>query len=125
MSEYKMPGSNAAEFDMEEGLALALSYLEDPSDVPCPRCGPDKIEVVCYLDARSIEKVWSSRPHRSKTTPSFSTVTVVPGLRRWTSAAMKKSARPPKNKRRVGAPQSQRAHSRSGLSQIHPAKAFP
>ena len=54
--EFKLPGSNAAEFDMEEGLALALSYLEDPSDVPCPRCGPDKIEVVCYLDARSIEK---------------------------------------------------------------------
>lgn len=55
MSEFKTPGS-AAEFDMEEGLALALSYLEDPSDVPCPRCGPGKIEVVCYLDARSIEK---------------------------------------------------------------------
>ncbi|MGQ0563065.1 MAG: hypothetical protein ACT443_14465 [Gemmatimonadota bacterium] len=55
MSEFKTPGS-AAEFDMEEGLALALSYLEDPSDVPCPRCGPDKVEVVCYLDARSIEK---------------------------------------------------------------------
>jgi hypothetical protein len=55
MSEFTTPGS-AAEFDMEEGLALALSYLEDPSDVPCPRCGPDQIEVVCYLDARSIEK---------------------------------------------------------------------
>lgn len=55
MSEFKTPGS-AQEFDMEEGLALALSYLEDPSDVPCPRCGPDRIEVVCYLDARSIEK---------------------------------------------------------------------
>ena len=56
MSEFKLPGSNAAEFDMEEGLALALSYLEDPSDVPCPKCGQDKIEVVCYLDARNMEK---------------------------------------------------------------------
>lgn len=55
MAEFKTPGS-ASEFDMEEGLALALSYLEDPSDVPCPRCGPDRIEVVCYLDARCIEK---------------------------------------------------------------------
>lgn len=55
MSEFKTPGK-AAEFDMEEGLALALSYLEDPADVPCPKCGDDKIEVVCYLDARSIEK---------------------------------------------------------------------
>jgi hypothetical protein len=55
MSEFKTPG-NAPEFDMEEGLALALSYLEDPSDVPCPRCGAEQIEVVCYLDARSIEQ---------------------------------------------------------------------
>jgi hypothetical protein len=44
------------EFDMEEGLALALSYLENPSDVSCPRCGPGKVEVVCYLDARALEK---------------------------------------------------------------------
>ena len=55
MAEFKTPG-NTPEFDMEEGLALALSYLEDPSDVPCPRCGAEQIEVVCYLDARSIEQ---------------------------------------------------------------------
>jgi DNA-binding transcriptional LysR family regulator len=46
----------ATEFDAEEGLSLALSYLEDPADVSCPRCGQDHIEVVCYLDARSMEK---------------------------------------------------------------------
>lgn len=56
MDEFPMPGSNAAEFDMEEGLALALSYLEDPSQVSCPRCGPDKIEVVCYLDAHLMDE---------------------------------------------------------------------
>lgn len=44
------------EFDMSEGLALALSYLEDPADVPCPRCGPGVMEVVCYLDAHSVER---------------------------------------------------------------------
>ncbi|HEX9107689.1 MAG TPA: hypothetical protein VF832_10685 [Longimicrobiales bacterium] len=43
------------EFDMSEGLALAIAYLEDPSDVPCPTCGPGQMEVVCYLDAHSIE----------------------------------------------------------------------
>ncbi len=43
------------EFDMAEGLALAISYLEDPSDVPCPTCGPGMVEVVCYLDSRSVE----------------------------------------------------------------------
>jgi len=55
MSRYQKPASTP-EFDMEEGLALALSYLENPSDVPCPRCGPGKIEVVCYLDARGMER---------------------------------------------------------------------
>lgn len=54
MKEYRP--SSAPEFDMEEGLSLALSYLENPSDVPCPRCGAGTIEVVCYLDARSMEE---------------------------------------------------------------------
>jgi DNA-binding transcriptional LysR family regulator len=55
MSESRKPGT-APEFDTEEGLSLALAYLEDPSSVPCPKCGPDKMEVVCYLDARNMEK---------------------------------------------------------------------
>ena len=55
MPEYKKPGT-AREYDMDEGLALALSYLEDPSAVPCPRCGPGTMEVVCFLDARSMEE---------------------------------------------------------------------
>lgn len=55
MAEYRKPGT-AREYDMEEGLALAVSYLEDPSAVPCPRCGPGTMEVVCYLDARSMEQ---------------------------------------------------------------------
>ncbi len=46
--------SSPREFDMAEGLALAISYLEDPSDVPCPTCGPGQVEVVCYLDSRSV-----------------------------------------------------------------------
>ena len=54
MAEYRKPGT-AREYDMEEGLALAVSYLEDPSAVPCPRCGPGTVEVVCFLDARSME----------------------------------------------------------------------
>jgi hypothetical protein len=54
MPEYRKPGT-AREYDMEEGLALALSYLEDPSSVPCPKCGPDTMEVVCFLEARSME----------------------------------------------------------------------
>jgi predicted RNA-binding Zn-ribbon protein involved in translation (DUF1610 family) len=55
MSESRKPGT-APEFDTEEGLSLALSYLEDPSSVPCPKCGDGQIEVVCYLHARSMEE---------------------------------------------------------------------
>ena len=55
MPEYRKPGT-AREYDMDEGLALALSYLEDPSAVPCPKCGPGSMEVVCFLDARSMEQ---------------------------------------------------------------------
>jgi hypothetical protein len=45
-----------AEFDTKDGMALALSYLEDPSAVPCPYCGPDTMEVLCYVEARSMEE---------------------------------------------------------------------
>lgn len=45
-----------SEFDMQDGLSLALSYLEDPSDVPCPHCGPDTIEIVAFLDAKGMER---------------------------------------------------------------------
>ena len=45
-----------AEFDMQDGLALALAYLDDPSSVPCPKCGPEAIEIVAYVEAQSIER---------------------------------------------------------------------
>lgn len=52
------------EFDSAEGLSLALNYLSDPADVPCPTCGPGTIEVVAYLDADGIAEgvVRSSSP---------------------------------------------------------------
>ena len=50
-----MSDKNMPEFNNAEGLELALSYLDDPSDVPCPQCGPDTMEVVAYLDAGGIE----------------------------------------------------------------------
>lgn len=45
-----------SEFSREEGLALALNYLSDPSDVPCPLCGQGTIEVVSYLDAPALKE---------------------------------------------------------------------
>ena len=53
MSERTGP-EGPAEFTTEEGMSLALSYLDDPSAVDCPRCGPGLMEVVCFLDAGSI-----------------------------------------------------------------------
>jgi hypothetical protein len=49
------PQAGQPEFNATEGLALALNYLEDPGDIPCPRCGPGTIEVVAYLDAVGME----------------------------------------------------------------------
>jgi hypothetical protein len=51
MTDHK----NMPEFSSAEGLALALSYLNDPSDVPCPICGPGTMEVVAYLDAGGMQ----------------------------------------------------------------------
>lgn len=50
-----MSDKNMPEYSSAEGLALALSYLDDPSAVPCPQCGPGTMEVVAYLDAGGIE----------------------------------------------------------------------
>ena len=50
-----MEDRNMPEFSNTEGLALALDYLSDPSDVPCPTCGPGTVEVVAYLDADGIQ----------------------------------------------------------------------
>lgn len=51
MSKQNMP-----EYSNAEGLALAVDYLNDPSDVPCPHCGPGTMEVVAYLDVDGIQK---------------------------------------------------------------------
>lgn len=51
MNEQNMP-----EYTSAEGLALALHYLSDPSDVPCPGCGPGTMEVVAYLDVGGMQE---------------------------------------------------------------------
>jgi hypothetical protein len=51
-----MSDQNTPEYTNAEGLALALNYLNDPSDVPCPRCGPGTMEVVAYLDVGGIQE---------------------------------------------------------------------
>jgi hypothetical protein len=51
MSEHSKP-----EYTSAEGLALVLNYLNDPSDVPCPTCGPGTMEVVAYLDVDGMQQ---------------------------------------------------------------------
>lgn len=51
--EYRSQ-DGGGEFNNAEGLSLALNYLSDPANVPCPTCGPGTIEVVAYLDADGI-----------------------------------------------------------------------
>lgn len=51
-----MSDANMPEYSSAEGLALALDYLNDPSDVPCPACGPGTMEVVAYLDVDGMQK---------------------------------------------------------------------
>jgi hypothetical protein len=37
-------------FSDAEALELLMGYRKDPSDVPCPRCGPDSIEVLAFIE---------------------------------------------------------------------------
>ncbi len=50
-----MTDQNMPEYTNAEGLSLALNYLHDPSDVPCPTCGPGTMEVIAYLDVDGIQ----------------------------------------------------------------------
>lgn len=44
----------APKFGTAEGMALAASYLDNPAQVECPRCGDGHIEVLGYLDAEAL-----------------------------------------------------------------------
>jgi hypothetical protein len=51
-----MKDKNMPEYSNTEGMALALNYLNDPADVPCPTCGPGTMEVVAYLDVDGMQQ---------------------------------------------------------------------
>jgi hypothetical protein len=37
-------------FADSEALELLVAYRKDPSDVPCPTCGPDTMEVLAFIE---------------------------------------------------------------------------
>jgi hypothetical protein len=43
-------------YSPEEISALSRHYINDPSNVPCPKCGPRTIEVVCFLDTEAMQR---------------------------------------------------------------------
>lgn len=51
---YRYEGNNLPQpegpFSNEEALDLLLSYTKDPSDVPCPTCGPGTIEILAFIE---------------------------------------------------------------------------
>ena len=37
-------------FTDSEALELLMAYRKDPSNVPCPTCGPEVIEVLAFIE---------------------------------------------------------------------------
>lgn len=37
-------------FSDAEALELMIAYRKDPSNVPCPQCGPEMIEVLAFIE---------------------------------------------------------------------------
>jgi hypothetical protein len=37
-------------FTDAEALELLMAYRKDPSDVPCPLCGPETVEVLAFIE---------------------------------------------------------------------------
>jgi hypothetical protein len=37
-------------FSDAEALELLMAYRKDPSDIPCPLCGPGQIEVLAFIE---------------------------------------------------------------------------
>jgi hypothetical protein len=50
LGEDEFPPRPEGPFTDIEALNLLMAYRRDPSDVPCPTCGPGKIEVLAFID---------------------------------------------------------------------------
>jgi predicted RNA-binding Zn-ribbon protein involved in translation (DUF1610 family) len=37
-------------FSDPEALQLLMAYRKDPSNIPCPNCGPETIEVLAFIE---------------------------------------------------------------------------
>ena len=48
MSERELP-QPVGSFSDTEALEMLRAYRRDPTNVPCPRCGPDLVEVLGFI----------------------------------------------------------------------------
>ena len=72
-------GSGEGRYSPAEGLSLTLGYLEDPSNIECPTCGFDRIEVVGYVDAGSLD---AGDPHLISPDRDYSVILFCHGCER-------------------------------------------
>lgn len=79
------------EYSAAEGLSLTLAYLEDPSDVACPACGPDQIEVVGFVDANTLE---SGTPQQISPDSDYAVILYCHGCERGAALHLDYRARP-------------------------------
>jgi hypothetical protein len=49
ITETELPQPSGP-FTDAEALELLMAYRKDPSDVPCPTCGPEQIEVLAFIE---------------------------------------------------------------------------
>jgi hypothetical protein len=49
LNEHSLPQPKGP-FADAEALELLLAYRRDPSNVPCPTCGPNTIEVLAFIE---------------------------------------------------------------------------
>ena len=79
------------EYTPAEGLSLTLDYLEDPSDVECPTCGPDRIEVVGFVDADSLH---SGQPQQISPDRDYAVILYCHGCNRGAALHLDYRSRP-------------------------------
>jgi len=82
---------NKRSYSPADGLSLTLGYLEDPSSVECPSCGPDRIEIVGYVDAVSLE---AGQPRQISPDDEYAVLLYCHGCERGAALHLSYRARP-------------------------------
>jgi len=83
--------NDGKDYSSAEGLSLTLGYLEDPSDIECPSCGPDSIEVLGFVDADSL---FAGQPETISPDVEYAVILFCHGCRRGAALHLDYGARP-------------------------------